>query len=316
MDFVNIVLNHPIHRLKLVQDDLNGQASTGRQAPVKISLRRIVTLIIITALTLVGPFTLNANATTQFTKPTALSSLETQYMKILAKRIVADVTELDIQVQDGILVNLRLEIMANNFDRLADLPAPPKAKTANYKSRAKTLANFSRLAAEEYSSENEMAGSARYQVIRKQTAPLLVMINKGLKTKFRLPELTGPASTPAAGGLSTAQAESVKKYAGRVVEDITELDIRVQDGIVMDSRLLMLARSYRSLADGAVPPNANPSDYYSLASTLASFAEQAAGEYSQGQSLSGSARYSVIRAQTIPLLTMINNGLNTNYVLP
>jgi len=284
-----------------------------------LSLRRANILVsLVMALSLVGVSSplAPAQAANPSLKSKSLSSADAKYMKVLAKRVIEDVSDLDIYVTDGIAVSGTLNLLADTFDRLSTLPPPPKSKASKFKAQAKTLANFTRLAASEYESGNDASGFIRYQVIRKQTVPLLAMINKGLKTKFKLPAVSVSPGDNSSGQLSNADTESIKKYAGRIVEDIKELDVRVVDGISMSSRLSMLASSYQSLADGPVPPGSDPADFKSRAGTLASFASQASNEYSSGQRGSGSARYAVLRQETPPLLALINAGLGTSYALP
>lgn len=131
-----------------------------------------------------------AGALTQNHPQTAvltLSKSDTAYIKSLAKRVVDDITELDTRVQDGIQVDTRMALLANDFSRLASAGVPPKVKASLYVAKAKTLANFATMAADEYTAGDEMSGGARYEVIRKEAASLLAMINKGLKTNFQLP---------------------------------------------------------------------------------------------------------------------------------
>ena len=117
----------------------------------------------------------------------ALSKADAAYIKTLAKRVVEDITELDIRVQDGIQVDTRMALLANDFSQLATAGVPPKVKASLYVAKAKTLANFAAMAADEYSVGDEMSGGARYEIIRREAGSLLSMINKGLKTNIQLP---------------------------------------------------------------------------------------------------------------------------------
>lgn len=124
------------------------------------------------------------------------------------------------------------------------------------------------------------------------------------------------ASTSAFVPTATTSTEDIQRFAARVIEDISELDIRVQDGIGMSSRLVMLAHEYTNLFDAAVPAGADPAKYKARCATLADFASRAADDYTNGDGLSGSAKYAVLRQETAPLLAAINAGLGTTYVLP
>jgi len=208
--------------------------------------------------------------------------------------------------------------LAKSYQSLADAAVPPKARPSAYKARAQTLADFASLAAEDYENGNEMQGLARYAVVRMQTGALLAMINKGLKTRFRLPAVPspGPSGGSSSSSLSSADVGLLNRYAARIVEDITELDKRVTDGIAVASRLDMLASSYQALASGPVPPGSDPAGFKSRAQTLADFAGLAASEYAAGSSMAGRARYEVLRRNTPELLNMINAGVGANYALP
>ncbi|MEI6363895.1 MAG: hypothetical protein WCP95_17405, partial [Actinomycetes bacterium] len=59
-----------------------------------------------------------------------------------------------------------------------------------------------------------------------------------------------------------------------------------------------------------------PATYKARCQTLADFANKAADDYSYGDGIAGSAKYAVIRQETVPLLAAINAGLGTTYALP
>jgi len=117
-------------------------------------------------------------------------------------------------------------------------------------------------------------------------------------------------------GLSDLDIEEIKTYASRIVRDMAELDIRVQDGIMVSSRMLMLADDYFDLRDAAVPPGADPADYRARCQTLGQFAEMAADEYYYGDDLAGYARYQVIKKETAALFDVINEAFGTSYQVP
>ena len=257
----------------------------------------------------------NANGAVSQSEPTGLSqsrSGNAKEMKSLAKDVIEDVSVLDERLAEGRgqSMVLRLELLANTYDRLAGIKPPRKVSRKKFKVRAQTLASFARTAAAEFESGQDLEGAARYVVIREQTLRLLKMINRGLKTRFTLP---APESS---NSQSNVDSSTITLYAERILEDISALDGRVTDGIGMASRLSMLAGSYQALADGSVPPGVDAAEFKSRAGTLAQFAEQASTEYSYGQTLEGSARYAVIRKETTPLLAAINGALGTNFAIP
>lgn len=99
-------------------------------------------------------------------------------------------------------------------------------------------------------------------------------------------------------GLSDVDIEEIKTYASRIVRDMAELDIRVQDGLMVSSLMSMLADDYFDLRDDAVPPGADPADYRARCQTLGQFAEMAADDYYDGDDLAAYARYQVIKKET------------------
>jgi len=117
-------------------------------------------------------------------------------------------------------------------------------------------------------------------------------------------------------GLSEFDIDEIKTYASRIVRDMAELDIRVQDGIMVASRMSMLADHYFDLQEAAVPPGADPADYKARCQTLGRFTEMAADEYSYGDDLAGYARYQVIKQETAPLFDIINKAFGTSYQVP
>jgi hypothetical protein len=269
--------------------------------------------------------TMSAPVTSVSTAPTALPTIDSRDVrdiKLYTKWVLQDIKELDSRFPDPFGMSSRLPLLAGNFDRLLGVSAPPKVKAATYKARVKTLANFARLAAEEFMNDDEMAGAARYTVIRKQTGILLGMINKGLGTTYKLPATSPTATVPSgtgtapAAGLSARDIEDINLYAGRIIRDIPVLDERLSRGGAMSMLLSMLAGHYTGLLNSAVPTGADPADYKSRCQTLANFAKMAAEEFANGDDLNGSARYAVIRKETIPVLDAINKGLGTTYALP
>lgn len=252
----------------------------------------------------------------------AFDSRDARDIKLYTKWVLQDIKELDSRFPDSFGMSSRLPMLADNFDRLLGVSAPPKVKAATYMARVKTLANFARLAAEEFGNDNVTAGAARYTVLRKQTGVLLGMINKGLGTKYKLPAAPTAATDPSAtgtaatGGLSARDIEDINLYAGRIVRDIPVLDERLSRGGSMAMLLDMLAGHYTGLLNSAVPTGADPADYKARCQTLANFATMAADEFANGDDMAGSARYTVLRKETIPVLDAINAALGTTYALP
>jgi hypothetical protein len=295
-------------------------------------IRLAVCVLLLALLGVLGIGAAPATATTM-TAPTAsvsatptavpvFNSRDARDIKLYTKWVLQDIKELDSRFPDAFGMSSRLPMLADNFDRLLGVSAPPKANAATYKARVKTLANFARLASEEFMNDDEIAGAARYTVIRKQTGVLLGMINKSLGTTYKLPASSATATTPSAtgtdpvAGLSARDLEDINLYAGRIVRDIPVLDERLSRDGAMSMLLVMLAGHYTGLLNSAVPTGADPADYKSRCQTLANFANMAADEFANGDDLNGSARYSVLRKETIPVLDAINKGLGTTYALP
>lgn len=117
-------------------------------------------------------------------------------------------------------------------------------------------------------------------------------------------------------GPSPSDIAEIKTYASRVVRDITELNIRVQDGIVVSTRMSMLAGHYYDLRDAAVPPGVDAANYKARCQTLGDFADMAADDYDYGDESMGYARYQVIKQETVPLFDLINGSLGTSFRVP
>jgi hypothetical protein len=77
-------------------------------------------------------------------------------------------------------------MLADAFQRLGEEGFPPGVDQAKYHAQVQTLESFSRQASDEIF-DDPTAGSARYAVIREETAPLLRTINKALGSNLRLP---------------------------------------------------------------------------------------------------------------------------------
>ena len=244
-----------------------------------------------------------------------LNARDLRDIKLYTSWVLDDIATLDEYVLDGIGMPSALTNLAGSYRDLLGTAVPPRANAASYKANLSTLADFASQAAAEFSAGDEAAGSARYEVIRKKTSIILKMINKGLGTKYRLPTASNTAGSASNTTTSASDAADIKRYAGRVLEDIAALDIYVLDGIGLPARLSALSKNYTDLLNSAVPTGADAANYKARCQTLANFAKMAADDYSIGDSMNGRARYSVIRQETIPLLNIINKGLSTTYAL-
>ena len=112
-------------------------------------------------------------------------AFEISYIRTLANRVVRDVATTDCRARDGIGVSGSLQLLANDFDNIANNSlVPPRTNAANYHSRAATLSSFSQQAADNIDFGDPTTGYAQYATVRKETLPLLRMINVSLGTKF------------------------------------------------------------------------------------------------------------------------------------
>ena len=87
---------------------------------------------------------------------------------------------------DGIAVQPALKMLAKDYEDLTSLGAPPGVDKANYLARVTTLQSFTEDAADVWY-DDQMLASTKYEVVRKETVPLLIQLNKVTSTKHKLP---------------------------------------------------------------------------------------------------------------------------------
>ena len=110
------------------------------------------------------------------------------YALTLAGNVIDDITSTDERVADGDWgsASSSLNLLADSFQRLGGEGFPRGVNHAKYYAQVKTLESFSRQASNEIF-DDPTAGSARYAVIREQTAPLMKTLNRALGSNLRLP---------------------------------------------------------------------------------------------------------------------------------
>lgn len=114
-----------------------------------------------------------------------LPAFEIKYIKTVARWVLEETATVDCRMKDGIGVSTRMDMLGDDYDRLADNAAlPPGAPAARYRARAATEGDFAHQAAYEVDNGDVGDGYARYAVVRKEGKPLLAMINKSLGTGF------------------------------------------------------------------------------------------------------------------------------------
>jgi hypothetical protein len=116
-----------------------------------------------------------------------LDSYEVRTLKRYARYLVEDIETADEYTADGIQAELALAELGDTFGRLLNAAVPPGANAAKYRARLSTLRSFAYEAADAYDYGDDRTGYAQYTVIRKNTAPILAAINKGLGTNYRMP---------------------------------------------------------------------------------------------------------------------------------
>lgn len=129
---------------------------------------------------------------------------------------------------------------------------------------------------------------------------------------------TGTASSPTpdlvwpTGDASTFDEPGADLCAARIVEDVTTVDGRVLSGSDLPDALLSLSESYTCLSEAGTPPGVGAAEYQSQLRALSLFTEEtAAGDHGNPQ-----AAYVHIRAQTAPVLELLNGATGWSYALP
>lgn len=103
-----------------------------------------------------------------------------------ATRLLRDIHTVDVRLLDGIGVSSGLWLVQTDFEHLLTLPTPPGTDPAKYRARLTTLAAFTGDASDLYW-DYPMEATAKYVVLREETAPILVAINDWLGTTCEYP---------------------------------------------------------------------------------------------------------------------------------
>lgn len=177
--------------------------------------------------------------------------------------------------------------LLKDFKDLQGYGVPTAALATKYKSALSEMVDLTTQLSAALAGKNASKSLDLYRQVRTGSDAVLAMINTGLSSTYALP--TAPtwlnSSAPAPGALSASDKVAITTYATRVVEDITELDIRVAtvtSSILcasVSSRARMLQPSYTQLQNLPSPPGADPGNYWARAKTLAEWAERVAVHY-------------------------------------
>jgi hypothetical protein len=127
------------------------------------------------------------------------------------------------------------------------------------------------------------------------------------------PDESAPSGAP--GEPAQFERDYIDGVAGNILEDIASIDERLGDGILVASAMNMLADSYARLLTSPAPTGVDEADYYARVATLEQFARDAADLY-EVDPIASAARYSVVRAETQPLLDQSNGWLGTSHTVP
>ncbi|MEO5745977.1 MAG: hypothetical protein ABIQ53_15495 [Terracoccus sp.] len=119
----------------------------------------------------------------------AQSQLVSQYQAMVAK-----IGVIDALPRTGTAAGSALDDLAGRYRALRASPVPAKVDRPSYVGRLFSLELFAAAAAEEARASSPQA-TARYDVIRAQTATLLVLVNSGLGTSLALPAPGAPRPT-------------------------------------------------------------------------------------------------------------------------
>ena len=104
----------------------------------------------------------------------------------VVRDIRADLRTVDRRLRTGTGVGSALSLLSDSYGSLAEAGTPAGVDEADYQARLSTLEAFAETAADEYLLD-PAEGSARYAVVREQTAALFDRLNAALGTRFRLP---------------------------------------------------------------------------------------------------------------------------------
>jgi hypothetical protein len=143
---------------------------------------------------------------------------------------------------------------------------------------------------------------------------------KETRTVTKTATVTRTARPPAApsttavteGGNEGPYRQAVIMHTRWVVQDIRTADVRIRDGIGMDSTMSFLAQDFDELLSDGEPVGA-PSSYVPTLMTLKNFANQASNEFAAGDNLDGSARYHVLRGHALTIVSEINSIYGTHF---
>jgi hypothetical protein len=111
---------------------------------------------------------------------------EIRYIKKVCRWIVGDMQRIDYRLGDGIAVSSAMWMLAENYDRLLDSPAPAGVSRSKYYARLATLSDFMNEAADDYDYAPTSA-TAQYLAVKKHTKPVFKAVNAWLGTGFRVP---------------------------------------------------------------------------------------------------------------------------------
>jgi len=117
-----------------------------------------------------------------------LPKVEISYIKGVTRDILEDLRTAESRYFNEYGLSSALGLLSDSYYRLVDVAEfPPDVVKAKYASRADTLGSFAEQASDDLYYGYTTDGYAKYEVIRKETRPLLAMINASLGTNYTLP---------------------------------------------------------------------------------------------------------------------------------
>lgn len=110
------------------------------------------------------------------------------YLRTVTKELVDAFALAECRMNDSRdSSSMALFFIATDFDRLDTLgPVPPGIRVRNWNPILHTYYSFMNGASDMWDAGNQMDAAARYEVVRKKTAPLLKSINKSVGTSYSL----------------------------------------------------------------------------------------------------------------------------------
>jgi hypothetical protein len=161
--------------------------------------------------------------------------------------------------------------------------------------------------------------SGQRQVIHETATVTAVRMSPATVTVSRTVIQTMPAASATQSPSSTAappptvpkggaSKTDVLLHAGRVVQDVQTADQRLASGFDagLSTTMSFLATDFADLQSDGPPPGADVTKYLASCSALSSFAQQASAEFTAGDDMDATARYTVLRQHVNDVLRPVD----------